>query len=401
MKVSTIAAEEPPGPPKDIAVLVGNGLSIAFNPNLTIPKITAEINSRLESATDDDDASKLMQEVARRLRINNADTNFEALVAPFDEIVDVTKMMDRLAGIAGDRKLSVQKSLRKSAAFAEEVRRHAVSNILDVIADESRARLSRIEPVHKFISAVVDSANGGEVTFGNLNYDSLVMAALCNLYEDRLCDLTDGRLGSKSIEVVPDWPMGGRPLRTKADMPMSRKIALLHLHGSLTWMHNPTTNQYYRFRIEDLRDSGYWSAWRDGDTNWEPVVVLTNQNSKNALVKRYPFAMAYNTFEQRLMTADRWLIAGASLQDDCLNEVLKRVWARREVKPSVLVVTKGKWPTQNHILDAVGYDPVWGNDPDPKHWLEIYRDGIETAPSSFEWFCWEQVNTPKNRTRVS
>lgn len=380
-------------PSTDVAVLVGNGLSIAFNPKLTIPSITEEIVTRLDEAGEaDDQASVLMQEVAQRVRIENADRNFEELVAPFDEIVDVTRMMDRLAGIAGDKKLTVQKSLRDSSQFASEVRRHAVSHILEVIAARSRARQHLIGGVDKFISAVVDSANGGQVTFGNLNYDSLAMAALCNLYEHRMCDLTDGRHGPRDIEVVPDWPMPGRPLRNTGNMPMNRKITLLHLHGSLTWLHNPKSNTYYRFRIEDLRDSEYWTAWREDKTEWEPVVVLTNQNSKNALVKEYPFLLAYKTFEQRLMAADRWLIAGLSLGDDCLNEVLRRVWARRETLPSVLVVTKGAWPTEKHILDSIGYDPVWGGDPDPSKWLQVHRDGIETAPGSWEWLAWQSNN---------
>lgn len=389
-------------PFRDVAVLLGNGLSIAFNPKLTIPSITQGIITRLDEAGEaDDPASVLMQEVAQRLRINNADSNFEALVAPFDEIVDVTKMMDRLAGIAGDRKLKVQKSLRESAQFAQDVRRHAVSHVLDVIASQSKARHHLIGGVHQFINAVVDSAHGGEVTFGNLNYDSLVMAALCNLYESKMCDLTDGRYGLKDIEVVPNFPMSGRPLRTTGNMPMNRKIALLHLHGSLTWLHNPQNKQYYRFGIDDMRSGQYWTAWREGDTDWEPVVVLTNQTTKNTLVKQYPFSLAYRTFEQRLLTADRWLIAGASLGDDCMNEVLKRVWARRETLPSVLVVTKGEWPTEKHILDSLGYDPVWGGDPDSGKWLEVHRGGIETAPDSWEWFIWEKVNKPLQRSKAS
>lgn len=389
-------------PSEDVAVLLGNGLSIAFDPKLTIPSITTEIVARLDAAGDDrDQASALMQQVATRVRIEDADRNFEQLVAPFDEMVDVAKMVNRLAGLAGERKLAVQESLDETAKFAQELRRHAVSHVLDVIAGRSKAQHHRTGTLDRFISAVIDSANGGEVTFGNLNYDALAMASLCNQYEHQMCDLTDGRYRARVVEVVPDWSMEGRPLRSTANLPMSRKVALLHLHGSLTWLHNPSTNEYIRFRIEDLRDSEYWTAWREGLTEWEPVVVLTNQNSKNALVKEYPFSLGYKTFEHRLMMADRWLIAGASLGDDCLNEVLKRVWARRAVLPSVLVVTKGDDPSERAILNAFGYDPVWGEDPDPKHWLSVHRDGIETAPSSFEWMWWEITRPAARAPRAS
>ena len=59
----------------------------------------------------------------------------------------------------------------------------------------------------QFVDAIVDAARGGEVAFGNLNYDALLMAALCNKYEHQLAALTNGRLDSAAIEVVPDWPM--------------------------------------------------------------------------------------------------------------------------------------------------------------------------------------------------
>lgn len=40
---------------RNVAVLVGNGLSIAFNPGLNLRAITAEMMERIQSATDDGD----------------------------------------------------------------------------------------------------------------------------------------------------------------------------------------------------------------------------------------------------------------------------------------------------------------------------------------------------------
>lgn len=388
-------------PPQNIAVLMGNGFSIAFNENLVIPKITQEITKRLDQAGEaGGDAAQMMQEVAQRLRIQHADTNFEALVAPFDEIGDVTRMMERLAGLAGDRALKVVQALRDSAKFAHDLRRHAVSHILDVIATESAASLDLRDGVEKFITGIVDASRGGEVTFGNLNYDSILMAVLVDLYRDSLCDLTDPRKGVVFTEVVPGWAMSGGHLRLIGDLPRNRRITLLHLHGSLTWLHNTKTGAYVRFGIDVMRRARFWKAWREGKTDWEPVVVLTNQDTKTSLVKEYPFALAYETFYSRLLTADKWLIAGASLQDECVNEMLQRAFRARSTVPQVMVVTKGAWPTERQVLDAVGYDPVWGNDPDPEKWLTILRDGIDEAVASFDWMWWDVVATPLARTRA-
>ncbi|MDT9594889.1 SIR2 family protein [Nocardioides zeae] len=393
--------KNPNDPKKSIAVLIGNGASIAYSKNLLIPRITSEIVTRLDCAGNvDDPAAQLMQEIAQRLRVNNAAENFEALVGPFDEISDVTRMMDRLAGLAGDRALSIQDALRQSSAFALDLRRYAVSHILEVIARESTARYddSRMNPLLKFVRATVDASGGGEVSYGNLNYDALLMAALCQEHDGLLCDMTDGRFTGQNIEVVPGYAMDGRRLRTVGNLPPNRRLSLIHLHGSLTWLHDTVSGEYRRFPIDSLRSSGYWEAWREGETTWEPIVVLTNQNTKTSLVEDYPFRLTYEVFYSRLVTADRWIIAGTSLQDACVNEMLQRAWRDRGTVPQVLVVTHGDGPTENEILNAVGWDPVWNSDPAPTKWLGVHRDGLESAPDSFEWLWWslsEPVERPK------
>lgn len=389
--------------PQSIAVLAGNGLSISYNDKLVIPRITKEITDRLDEAGNSlDPAAQLMQQVARRAGADNADTNFEALVGPFDEFRDGLRMIRRLASIAGERQLAIERSLLDSANFADEVRRHAVSHILDVIARESVSHWSDMTALHGFVDAIVSASGGGEITFGNLNYDSLLMAALTNLHIDKLCDLTDGRSVYPNIEVVPGVLMRGQALRSRADLPPNRRIALLHLHGSLSWLRHTETGTYMRFPIAELRASDYWTKWREGLTKWAPVVVLTNQNSKGELVQGYPFNLAYETFFSRLLTADKWLIAGTSLTDDCVNALLRKAWRMRATVPHVLVVTNGNWPSQNDILDAIGYDPIWNNDPDPRQWLSVHREGIETAHDSFDWMLWAaEFTRPLTRVRAS
>lgn len=390
-------------PPQDIAVLAGNGLSIAFNQNLTIPNITGVIVERLDAAGNTaSPAAQLMQAVAQRAGANNAHVNFEALVGPLDFFRDGLTMMNQLAGLAGERQLAVARSLMESADFADEVRRHAVSHILEVISAESIAHVDEMGPVYDFVDLIVECANGGEVTFGNLNYDALLMAALCDRHQHRLCDLTDARYNLQRIDVVPDYPFGfgGRPLRTDGSLP-SRRVTLLHLHGSLGWLYHPPTNRYMRFGIEDLRDSGYWREWREGRTEWEPVVVLTNQHSKTSLVSQYPFKLAYDLFFSRLLTADKWLLAGTALQDACVNEQLQKAWRMRSTVPHVMVVTHGAGPTDAEILNAIGYDPIWGGDPDPSHWLGIHRSGIETVKQSLPWMEWTWATAPLARAKAS
>src|SRR5829696_50021 len=180
---------------KDIAVLIGNGLSIAYNGNLTIPRITDAIVQRLsEAGADGTQQAQLMRMVAERAGRRDARSNFEDLVSPFDELRDTLPLIGRLSDLAGAGGLAVKHALQDSAQFADQLYRHGVSHVLDVIAMESRAHIEAMTPLRAFVEEVIDSAESGEVTFANLNYDALLMAALCWGHERNLCDLADGRI---------------------------------------------------------------------------------------------------------------------------------------------------------------------------------------------------------------
>ncbi len=383
-------------PPQDLAVLVGNGLSIAFNPQLAIPKINAEIVDRLNRAGALGTTPALvMQQVAQNLMQGSGDaySNFEALLGPFDQQVDSLKMLRQLADLAGPHSLLVGNALDLSAQFIDDLRRYGVSHALEIIASRSKANHDLRQGVHDFVTAIVKASGGGHVTIGNLNYDSLVLAALTHLYDADLCDMADGRAFPQTHEVVDglDWGIPARPLRVVGDYPMRRRIRLLHLHGSLTWLRAPGTSGaqgVYRFEIEPLRSAGYWEAWREGRSGWTPEVVLTNQTTKDALVRRYPFSLAYDSFYQRLLTSDRWLIAGYSFGDGCVNDLLARAWAARRVTPQVMIVARSSTPTEDRILEALAFDPILGGHPDPNRWLHIFRGGLEKAPGSAAWAQW-------------
>jgi hypothetical protein len=110
--------------------------------------------------------------------------------------------------------------------------------------------------------------------------------------------------------------------------------------------------------------------------------------------------LAYEIFGQRLLTANKWLIAGTSLQDEGVCAMLQAAWSGRSSLPQVLLITKGESPTRRHFLDAIGWDPVWRRDPPTETWLHISRDGILAAPRSLQWAFWQigtEVERPQTR----
>ena len=286
----------------------------------------------------------------------------------------------------------------------KSLRRQGVGYALEVIAERSRADAGHRDKIDDFMTELVNVADGGELTIGNLNYDSMAMASLCDLYGSRLCDMAWG-YREAPFDLRGDGVLRtGRPLRSApSQFPnfAQRPIRLLHLHGSLTWLRHPSTGVVYRFEIEDLRGGivideatglvrfagNHWEQWRKGATEWEPQVVLTNQAAKSDLIAEPPFKLGYDALYASLLRADRWLIAGYSFRDECVNTLLADAWRNRKTIPEIMVVTFGDELTQEQILDGIGYDPFAG-DPTKKLFIHICRHGIEVAPKHNPWRNW-------------
>jgi hypothetical protein len=150
---------------------------------------------------------------------------------------------------------------------------------------------------------MIDSADGGEVAFANLNYDALLMAAICRDYNHDLLRL-DRRAVPKCLPLHH-----GRRLGTGASTLKARETAVPSPHAvapprALAWLHKPGNGRVYKLGIDDLRLMDYWTLWRQGRTDWFPVVVLTNQPGKAKLIREQPFSVPYEIFRQRLLTAN-------------------------------------------------------------------------------------------------
>lgn len=371
----------------DVAVLMGNGVSIAATPLLRIPSINYEVNLRINRSDPSSLPAQIMQDVASKMTGKHAGDNFEAVYGVLDQHREALKMLEKVASVTGRHDLGKARTLADAADIVDELHRFGVSHVLEVIAARSRACYDDRGPVERFIEAILAVTASGTITIGNLNYDSLVMAVLSDRYAPRFCDMTDGRFAN-AFEVIPGTGnLLGRPIRTTQDFP-SRKVTLLHLHGSLAWLRAPTAlgGHVYRFDIGTLRDLGFWQAWREGDTNWGPEVVLTNQVTKATAVGQYPFAFGYEAFEKRLLTADRWIIAGYSLGDACVNQALATAFRKRKVAPRIMFIGHGPSPSQEAILDALDWDP-WVS-PDPSAFLYVHRGGLESVTASAPWKIW-------------
>jgi hypothetical protein len=376
---------------RNAAVLVGNGLSIAFNHELTLASITREMITRMQAASDNGDkVLHAMNKIARRSGPLDevTDDDFEKLVGAFDSQALTLEELGRLAELVETDDESLRDAIQEVSKFSERVRDMGISYVLEVVMERSRSDHHEHAQVHRTIRAIVD-AFSGQVTFGNLNYDTLLLSGLLAV-DAPLADMGRG-VQSVPMRVIDDEsgePTGsftyqGWPLRRSLDFPVGDRyrVHLLHLHGSLVFWRQVDRDIHVKVPIDALRNHDMWSGLRDGHPKWRPSVVLANQRDKAHHVEKYPFKLGYQGFSESLVTSDHWLIIGYSFRDACVNDVLRKEFLKRRNKPSVLVSTYGDLPSRDEIETAFG----WGAEDGSSHWLTINRDGVVGLEDTWDW----------------
>lgn len=338
---------------------------------------------RIESA-EGGDVIAAMKEIAERALPDGVTSaeDFEQLVGAFGAESRTLSNLETLATLTSPKDKKLLRAIRRVASFAEKVRDNGVSHVLEVICERSRAYVDDATDIHALAAAIITSFDG-KVVFGNLNYDTLLLAALLQVCKSgELADLADGR---RRVHVtVNDWePRDVPALRLNAsDFPSSRRVRLLHLHGSLTYWVNKDHSIHAKLPKELLDDGDQWEAVRNETTDVRPAVVLANPRDKAQHVGEYPFSLAYEMFGLGLQCADHWLVIGYSFKDMPVNKMLSDAFLDCEEKPTVLVVTYGEAPTRLEVERAFG----WGaDDGDSKEWLIINRSGANGVQDTKHW----------------
>lgn len=390
----------------NLAVLAGNGLSIAFNHDLNLPSITSELIEQLKNASDNgDQVVHAMNEIARRAEgdFSNSADDFEKLVGAFDGQSITLDELSHLAELVAAEDKTLRNSIKTVASFSQRVRDMGISHVLRTIMERSHADYYRDDGMHKLFRAIVDGFQG-EIYIGNLNYDTLLMATL-RAIRAPMCDMATGsatmRLSiARQEDDTDDEPVEVAsynvwPLRDSLDFPRGKKyrVKLLHMHGSLAYWHNTISEEHVKVPIEALREHDLWATLRKGASKWRPSVVLSNSLDKSKQAKEFPHGLAYEAFRDGLRNSNHWLIIGYSFRDAAVNEELRAEFASRKDKPSVLVCTYGDDPSVETVHKV--FDEKAGNEPSWE-WLSFVRTGAEGLERDSAWknFVSSKVQEP-------
>lgn len=358
-----------------LAVLVGNGLSIAFNPNLGLTELTDALVEKVSQFASDGSAAV---EVLSGLISNESGTQtFETFVGALEESNISTQTLLKLAKNLSPDEKELHDSITTTSKFARTLRDWGVSFVLETILE--RSRISRFD--RSQLDKLLEKLNASfpdRLVFGNLNYDTMLLTAMLQTYG--LKNVADMASGLEKATVISDSEeITVRSLRRTDDFPNDR-VLHLSLHGSLQFWSDEERRTVVKLETSMLEDGDQWRSVREGTTNIRPVVVLTNQKQKTDAVREFPFSLAYEKFEQALFESSKWLIIGYSFTDRSVNDMLRVQQIFNTGSPRIFVVTLGKYPSRKTIEKAFGWDRREKGS--SRLWLTIYRRGARKFASS-------------------
>lgn len=371
-----------------VAALVGNGLSIAYNPELAIPCLTRSLVDVFQTS------GPVLEAVAGDPRVL-ADNGFEVLLGPFDR---AASLLHSLPGTVS--RGSVDAAFRKVLGAAEtlqEVYREGMAVTLDLIASLAHGIPERFVVVHAFCEAIADLAEPDAIAIATLSYDGLLHAGFLQESVDlqrgnsrtlQISDLADGRTRTSCGEDFSDGePLESCELRVVPDFGPGC-ARLINLHGSLGWLRrrSPVGVDARKFKIEDLRRVSFWEKYRAGKTQWEPLVVLTDV--KDPVPQTFPFSLAYGAFFDELRHADRWLIAGYGFGDAPVNEMLRlAARARDAMGQGLSILAVGVGPPEDLYARVTGITGV------ARSAVVASGEGLPAACRSPVWDQWARYAT--------
>ena len=132
---------------RNMAVLAGNGLSIAFNPDLNLQRITEEVLRRIERA-EGGDVVAAMREIAERALPDGASSaeDFEVLVGSFGAESRTLDLLDTLAELTSPADKDLRRSIQRVVKFGEGPRHRSIPRPPGNLRAVARIRRSSTEP---------------------------------------------------------------------------------------------------------------------------------------------------------------------------------------------------------------------------------------------------------------
>jgi hypothetical protein len=348
-------------------ILAGNGMSIAYNKELALPALTRSVLDAF-SIVGAYDGDLLAQFAAAT---GATDEGLESVLGSLDQVASALLPLQGLAALESLGPEG-QRSVADAAVALAHVYRVGTGVTLGIIAERARGQDDQDRAAELLLEALPEEE---PLTVATLNYDGIIPSRVLDRRGG--FDLAAGYECALLPVVNHGEALSCQRLRDTDNL--TSMTVVLNLHGSLGWLWH-RDHGWWRFALDDLRRLGYWTALREGRTNWLPTVVLTNQTMKSQLVRQYPFGLAYDAFTSRLRYASRLIIAGYGFRDEYLNNTIGSTIAERETVDGmpplkIAVIDKG-----DSLSDELIYETL-----PPSSSTLVFRDGVRSAIADARW----------------
>lgn len=303
----------------NVCFLVGNGLSVAVRPALTLPSLRNAFLAQLPLA----DTAFLAQ-----LGTDPA-VDLEEILANIEILRDSLHAIRSLGGALASQALQevaqavthTQLDARLDALYYAYC--SVVLQRLGQAWNPEEVR-QRLEHWLGNVGAWLHAAQ--ETEFFTLNFDLLLEHCLLN--EDMLdlkYKMTDF---FQPYDGAPDhwWPSNVPAYQFVPGIATDRPVRLYHLHGSLAYLIRRATSEVFKMRAEDIRDARVYDQLLPGQplpAAWTPAVIIGGRKERKAI--SLPYSFAFEQFRRSVTDHDTEvaIIVGYSFNDPHVNAVLR------------------------------------------------------------------------------
>jgi NAD-dependent SIR2 family protein deacetylase len=375
---------------KKLTVLVGNGLSIACNPDFRVEKLTEAV---IDEMRNNDlllgSVYVPMLRIAQKHEHLRHDVDFEDLLGPhYLHYMDLRRAMEIVETYAPSDS-SARSALETATEAAWGISRTGLKAVLAVLFRTAQSPNSDISPARDFIELLHDHFPEGLVSYFTLNFDNLLHRAVRAIFRDfsTVQDLAEGWSGKKLL-VQGRWPVTGNRLRSQYRVRNSNiRAEILHLHGSLQFWREGISGDVFKLSDEAIRSADLLKSLGGVKPKMlRPVVLVGTSELKAHFLAQAPYAQAFERMRESLAESTHLVIAGTSMRDEHIREEVLSAMTARDM--NVMVVDKCETPPEwlAEINNLATGSSRRGS-------VFLHLNGLETLGRSKEWVEFAKSST--------
>jgi hypothetical protein len=248
--------------------------------------------------------------------------DFEELVgAMYDRYLDLKNLSDIATESFGEDD-SRALALSSASEVIWKINRNALAAALRVIWLETTSKNVDFNPIDTFVAAV-QSEFENKATFFTVNYDTLLIESLLRVYgSSNIFDLAASK--RFQLNLSSGHTIHAQEMRRSMDDfgGLGERVGLIHLHGSLSFWRSGLDGPDFKLHKSGIADANLLLHEVEKKGSFRPLVLFGRWPSKWQVITQFPFSLAYESLRKKLEVATHLLIAGLSLREPAILEMI-------------------------------------------------------------------------------